>query len=559
MLNRRWLTARRLLKSGEFKELFVRSIKVFLDFISKETQIDYLVWRERWVDLKEEEERRIVEEIDLLSENPSFKILLNADSVDPISLFSTIRSVKSQIYPNWMLEISNLHELDSNVSREIFSMTDDRIAFSESLEPSIEEWIIELDAGVSLHKTALADVAFSIVNDSEIQLVYGDHDHVDNSGIFLDPHMKPVWNAELFSAINYMAPFVICEKGIWNDYRTINADQHDFLLEVTKNISSETIHHIPRILSTVHITDKSSHLDPPIKKTPKTFRSPEPLVSVLIPTHNKGKILEKCLESLFSLTDYSRFEVILVDHETDENKALKVIECFQDKENFNVVNFSGSFNFSAIMNRAAKAATGDILVLLNNDTEIVEPEWLKEIVFRLSDPEIGIVGALLLFGDGTIQHAGIHPGVDGLMGHGHKHKSGDSSGYFNRLLAVHEVAAVTGACLAIEKPTWKALGGLDEKNLPVAYNDVDLCLKAREAGLKVILNPFVKVIHHESVSRGVDDDPKRNERLNKELSIMKQRWKEKLNFDPAYSPNLNFVEGGFELAEKPRYIPRWKT
>ena len=137
------------------------------------------------------------------------------------------------------------------------------------------------------------------------------------------------------------------------------------------------------------------------------------------------------------------------------------------------------------------------------------------------------------------------------MGHGHKHFSGESSGYFSRLKAVHEVAAVTGACLAVEKSTWFDLGGLDEKNLAVAYNDIDLCFKAREKGLRVIFTPYAKVVHHESVSRGADNDPEINPRLQKELETMRSRWSELIEIDPAYSPNLSFDGGSFKLAANP--------
>ena len=208
-------------ESGEFKELLVRFFRFLARLVVKEIQIDYQIWREKWVDLKEGEKKRILEEINSLTKNPSFKIILNVDPADPISyLFLTIESIKSQIYSDWVLQISNLNELDSNISQEIYSMDDDRITFSEFLFFDLEtkDWIIELDVGVNLHEAALADVAFSIEDNPEIKIIYGDHDHVNASGVFLDPHMKPIWNAELFSSINYMAPFIICEKSIWNDY-----------------------------------------------------------------------------------------------------------------------------------------------------------------------------------------------------------------------------------------------------------------------------------------------------------------------------------------------------
>jgi len=151
----------------------------------------------------------------------------------------------------------------------------------------------------------------------------------------------------------------------------------------------------------------------------------------------------------------------------------------------------------------------------------------------------------------------VHPGVGGLMGHGHKHRRGDDPGYFGRLTVAHEVAAVTGACLGITRPDWDRLGGLDEEHLAVAYNDIDLCLRAREAGLRVVFTPHAVLHHHESVSRGFDDDPARNERLAGEVAVMRQRWGDQLDVDPAYSPNLALTGNDFTLAEHPRVEPVW--
>ena len=223
-----------------------------------------------------------------------------------------------------------------------------------------------------------------------------------------------------------------------------------------------------------------------------------------------------------------------------------------------VTEFFGEFNFSAQINQAAELASGEILVLLNNDTEVIEKDWLKRLVSQVSRPAVGIAGPILLFSNGTIQHAGIPPGFDGLMGHGHKHLKGNSDGYFGRLKVVHEVAAVTGACLAIEKKTWELLNGLDEKCLPVAYNDVDLCLKARKEGFRVLLVPDAKLLHHESVSRGIDKEIFDNPRLIRELSVMSERWGDFLSIDPAYNPNLSFDGGSFSLASKPRVLASWK-
>ena len=285
---------------------------------------------------------------------------------------------------------------------------------------------------------------------------------------------------------------------------------------------------------------------------------PPPRVSVLIPTRDRGRMLERCLSSLLETTDYPDMELVVVDHETTEVRARGVLDGLDGDANTQVIGFSGPFNFAAMINRAAEAASGSVLVLLNNDTEIIDPGWLKELVVQVSRPEVGVAGALLTFGDGTIQHAGVHPGVGGLMGHGHKHLSDGHPGYFGRLLVAHEVAAVTGACLAIQTATWERLGGLDEKNLAVAYNDIDLCLKARQAGLRVVFTPHARLTHHESVSRGVDDDPVRQDRLDSEMAVMRDRWGTDLDVDPAYSPNLSLDGDQFTVAAEPRVTPLWK-
>ena len=551
MLNRRLFTAWRLLKSGKLKEIFKRTFRLLNDLTTEKIEVKYSEWRERWVELNEVEKKRIIEIINSLPHRPIFALLLDVKGGDAVSVFSTINSVMRQLYPNWLLFIMNNDPSDIELSETLSSFNDSRIKIITPDDRELDNWIIELTPKIELHEMCLFATVNSIIANPKIALIYADHDHVDSFGVYCDPYMKPDWNPDLFAAMDYLGPIIAYKKELWETFKETGVDKHQLLIQTTKELSSDEVFHIPNVLSTVRIADNQNHLEPVCKRVIYDLAEPEPTVSILIPTRNQGQMLERCLESIFEETNYSDFEVVLVDHETVEPRALKVIETFREKENFNVINFSGSFNFSSMMNRAAMAAEGRILVLLNNDTEIVESTWLTELVSQVSRPEVGIAGALLLFADGTIQHAGVHPGKRGLMGHGHKHFSGESSGYFSRLKAVHEVAAVTGACLAVEKSTWFDLGGLDEKNLAVAYNDIDLCFKAREKGLRVIFTPYAKVIHHESVSRGADNDPEINSRLRKELETMLSRWSELIEIDPAYSPNLSFDGGSFKLAANP--------
>ena len=551
MLKRRWAAAWLLLKSRKFRELSKRILRLVRNSAGKKTSIDYTKWRERWIELNEEEKKRIEEDVKNLTNSPSFSLILDAKRATPVSLFSTIESVVGQLYPNWFLYIKNSSNLDSDPKKRILSFNDSRIKLAGPELSELNEWIIELEAGTRLHDAALFVLSTSINENPDNQIIYSDHDHVDDLGRFRDPHMKPDWNADLFAAMNYMKPLAACSKELWLSHRDKSSSQHSFLIEATRNLSNEKIFHIPNVLASVEITDDYSHLKPPCERIFRDPPSPAPKVSILVPSRDQGHMIERCLESLFDKTDYPNYEVVLIDHETSEPKALRVIEEFKTKDNFQVVDFSGVFNFSAMINNAVEVAQGQVLLLLNNDTEVVDPGWLTEIVSQVSRPEVGIVGALLVFNDDTIQHAGVHPDPEGFMTHGHKHWPRESAGYFSRLLAVHEVAAVTGACLAIRKDTWDLLDGLDEKNLPVAYNDIDLCLKARKAGLKIIFTPYAYLVHHESISRGIDLEPEKNLRLQKELNVMHDRWGKMLSSDPAYNPNLDFNRGGFNLKKNP--------
>jgi len=534
------------------KEFLIRSIGFLRNASNEKPGIDYVTWREKWVELDEEKRSFFYEKLDTLISRPLFSVFISTDNTNLDSLFLTIESVRNQIYPDWILYLISENQLDPDLCEKVSSFGDSRIKLGRSESFDVGDWFVGLDPTTRLHEAAFLSAVIAINENQGISIVYTDHDHIGHSRNFCDPHMKPAWNADLFAAMDYLSPLVFCEKELWKIWIDYKSDRHGFLLEATKGLSSSQIFHIPSVLASVQTGYEDSHLRPPVKRPIYEVPDPEPLVSILIPTRDQGRMLKKCLESLYKETNYSNFEIVLVDHETSDPKALKVITEFELKENFEVVSFSGDFNFAAMVNRAAEVANGDVFVLLNNDTEIFDAGWLKELVAQVSRPEIGIAGALLLFGDGTIQHAGIHPGVGGLMGHGHKHLPGDDSGYFSRLKAVHEVAAVTGACLAIEKATWCDLSGLDEENLAVAYNDVDLCLKVRQKNLKVIFTPFSKVFHHESVSRGIDDTPERNARLQSEIQVMQERWGDMLNDDPAYSSNLSFDGGGFSLAKTPK-------
>ena len=554
---RRWITAWRLVRSGDLSELARRTV-VFVERLGdRPTRVNYSQWRRRWVEIDDPARYRIDELVAALPHRSTFTVLVPADGADAALLEATVRSVCAQRYPDWLLCLTGAGAPDAAVVAAVAKVGDERVRFTGPSPAPSGEWVARLTPGDLLGEAALFVVAEVINSSGAAAIVYTDHDHIGPDGRFIDPHMKPDWNPDLLSGMDYFEILTAYRADLWQAHVVDATSPHDLAVRATARLKASQVVHVPHVLASLRVVGDVSHLIPATVRVTDALPDPPPKVSVLIPTRDRGRMLDRCLSSLRETTDYPDVEVVIVDHETTETRARQVIDGAAGKPNTQVIGFSGPFNFSAMINRAAEAASGEILVLLNNDTEVVDPGWLTELAAQVSRPEVGVAGAVLTFGDGTIQHAVVHPGVGGLMGHGHKHLPGDHPGYFGRLLVAHEVAAVTGACLAVEADTFARLGGLDEEHLAVAYNDVDFCLRARQAGLRVVMTPHARLIHHESASRGVDRDPAGNTRLAAELSVMRNRWGEVLDADPAYSPNLSFTGHGFGLEETPRLPPPW--
>jgi GT2 family glycosyltransferase len=261
-------------------------------------------------------------------------------------------------------------------------------------------------------------------------------------------------------------------------------------------------------------------------------------VSIIIPTKDKASLLRRAIASLLERTQYEAFELIVVDNGSQEPDTVELFGSVARHPQVHIVQSPGPFNYSALNNYGATFAQGNILLLLNNDVEIIEPGWLSEMVGLASRPDIGCVGAKLYYPDGTIQHAGVVTGPSGGAGHGHKHAPRRARGYLDRLATVTNVSAVTAACLAVRADVYWEVGGLDENALRVAFNDVDFCLKVAAAGYRNVWTPFAELIHHESVSRGKDIDAKSAKRFAGELDTLQRRWSFRLIRDPYYSPHL---------------------
>jgi GT2 family glycosyltransferase len=291
------------------------------------------------------------------------------------------------------------------------------------------------------------------------------------------------------------------------------------------------------------------------------YRLPEqpPLVSIIVPTRDKPALIRQCVESLRTKTTYPRYEILVVDNQSTNLESLAYLTALAGQETVRVLRYDYPFNYSAINNFAAREARGEVLCLLNNDTKIISEDWLEEMVGHLLQPKVGVVGAKLYFPDGRVQHAGDTVGPGGCANHLHAFIERDDPGYCNRAAVAQELSAVTAACLVTWKNIYQRMGGLEEKHLPVTFNDVDYCLRVREAGYRIVWTPHAELYHHEFESRGKDKSPEKAHRARREVAHMRKRWKHVMRHDPFYNPNLGYQRPDFLLSNAPMVERPWLT
>ena len=277
-----------------------------------------------------------------------------------------------------------------------------------------------------------------------------------------------------------------------------------------------------------------------------------PLVSIIIPTRDRKDLLSRCIASLDRLTTYQPKEIVIVDNGSVEAETKQYLAALSKRNDVRIIAAPGPFNYSHLINLGIAQATGEVLAILNNDTEAIEPDWLHEMVSQALRADVGLVGCLLLYPDNSIQHAGVVLGLSGIAGHLFRGMSLQQQCYAGRALVTQDLSAVTGACHVMRRAVFERVGGLDETHLAVAYNDIDLCLRVREAGLRVIYTPHARLIHRHKSSRGVDSRPERLTAFAWEREYMRSRWPAVINDDPFFNPNLSLRGVKCRLATAPR-------
>ena len=461
-------------------------------------------------------------------------------------------------------------------------------ATNDALQLATGDWVAFLDHDDLLAEHSLFWVADAINRHPKVSLIYSDEDKIDAKGRRFDPYFKCDWNLSLFYSHNlithlavYRADLLQKVGGLREGYE--GAQDYDLALRCIERIESDQIHHIPRILyhwrRHHESTAQSSEAKPyamlageralndhfqrqRVNASAKLighgyrvsydFPKSSPMVTLIIPTRNQMQLIRQCVESILSKTIYPNYEILIVDNGSDNPETLCYLESLETQAQVRVLRDNRPFNFSALNNAAVKEARGELVGLINNDIIVITPEWLTEMVRLAIQPKIGAVGARLWYPNDTLQHGGVILGIGGWAGHAHKGFPKGCHGYVGRMSLISEFSAITGACLVIQKAIYEKLGGLNEKDLQIACNDVDFCLRVRKAGYRNVWTPYAELYHLESATRGYEDDPMKKARFAKEVQYVKQQWGEFFLHDPAYSPNLTLDHEDFSLAWPPR-------
>jgi len=530
---------------------------------------------------------------------PAFALGMSLPAGSEARLALTLRSLREQTAGNWTLQVVAESEMPQQLAAE------HRLAWYRSLGGRTEwlnrrlisseaHWVALIDAGDQLAAHTLFSVADAFFRHPEWRALYSDEDRIDLQDLRSAPHFKPDFNLDLMRSLPYVGGLLALRRELFDelgglDARWDGAEEYDLALRVAERTGATGFGHIADILyHRLTISGRSrrpvadicadlpkivqAHLDrsgivataqPGVLthtcRVQYRHAGPDPLVSIIVPTKNQLSLLKRCVETVLQITEYQNYELIIVDNGSDENDAREYLQRIEDKgdeigSRIRVVRHPGGFNFAAMNNRTVReAAHGEYICLLNNDAAPLEGAWLTEMMALARRPDVGVVGAKLFYPDGRLQHGGVILGVGwgSPADHPHIGEPGNTFGYWGRMQVVQDLSAVTAACLLSPRTVYEQVGGLDEETFAVAYNDVDYCLKVREAGRLVVWTPFARLLHEANASlrsevKGKTVDEK-NARFAREQLAMYRRWMPRIAFDPAYNRNLSSFAFGFAV------------
>lgn len=561
-------------------------------------EIPYSKWIERHLPSKGELER---ERRTKFEYQPRISIVVPLYKTPEKYLKRLIESVKEQTYPNWELCLSDgsgensplkgfLAEAAAGDGRIRVVSNECQLQISENTNAGIAaatgDFIAFADHDDELTPHALFCCVKALNDRRDVQVLYSDEDKMSMDGHkFFQPHFKPDYNPDLLCTVNYVCHLFVVSRAVVEQVGMLRreydgAQDYDFVFRCMEAVKEEEICHIPKILYHWRCHEDSTAENPESKAyafeagkraieahyertgvaaevcqgeflglyRTRFHRSHDPLISIVIPNKDHIDDLKRCMDAIDSHSTYTNYEYIIVENNsTEEATFVYYKELEKANPKAHVVYWDGPFNFSAINNFGVSFAKGEYLLLLNNDTEIINPDCLEEMLGYCMQNRVGAVGARLYYEDDTIQHAGVVIGFGGIAGHCFVMQPRGTTGYCHRIICAQDYSAVTAACMMVKREAFDKVKGLTEE-LAVAFNDIDFCLKLREAGYLIVYNPYAELYHYESKSRGLEDTPEKVARFNREMSIFEKRWPEILrDGDPYYNPNLTLKSQDFSL------------
>jgi len=562
-------------------------------------QESYRKWIDSYDSLTDKKRAKIKQHIISMRLRPLISVVMPVYNPSVDLLEQAINSVQKQLYSNWELCIADDNSPDSRIRNllEKFTENDSRIkvifreenghiseASNSALSLVTGDYVALLDHDDQLPEHSFFHVAEEINKHPDAALIYSDEDKINTMGERCFPHFKPDLNLDLLFSQNYICHLLVIKTNLLMEIGGFRkgyegAQDHDLVIRCIERIKHEKVRHIPKVLyhwrmhkdsTAATATAKEYTNDAGIKLlndyiernklnamvcsglVPNSYRikyaiNGSPLVSIIIPTKDQIDLLKTCIDSIENNTTYLNYEIIIVNNRSIEPSIIKYFQKLSEKNHIRIIDYDDVFNYSKINNYAVEQAAGEYICLMNNDIEVISPEWLEEMLSQAMRPEIGCVGAKLYYPNNKVQHGGVILGIGGVAGHSHKYFEKDASGYHSRLKLVQNMSAVTAACLVVSKNVFIQVGGFNGVNLKVAFNDIDFCLRVRNLGLSNLWSPYAELYHHESMSRGQENTLEKRKRFYSEVNYMTKRWGKALTEDPFYNPNLSKQFEDFSL------------
>lgn len=535
----------------------------------------------------------------VFSYQPLISIIIPTFNTPVRFLNDVMDSIENQTYRNWEVCIADGHSSNKKTLkrlRELAALPKVKVKFldenymisgntNEALKLAEGEFISLMDHDDVIEPNALFEFVKLLNEQPQLDFIYSDEDKISKNGKhYLVPHFKPDFSIDNLRCVNYITHFVCIRKTLldevgWLDSQCDGAQDYDLFLRIAD--ATKQIGHVTKILYHWRITEQSTaraaankpyvmeagknalrkhlernHIRGQVRDGMEpTFYKVDyeiignPKISIIIASKDHVEDLDKCIKSILNKSTYQNYEIIVVENNSEDEETFTYYKTLIQDPRIQVVYWKYEFNYSKINNFGATFASGDYLLLLNNDIEVISPNWLEEMLMMAQRKEVGAVGAKLFYGDHTIQHAGVIVGIGGVAGHSHRFYPGESVGYVGRLIISQNLSAVTAACLMVKKKIFEEVDGLTEK-YRVAFNDIDFCLKIREKGYLNVMTPFAQLYHYESKSRGYEDTVEKQERFLGEQLMFKEDWRDILEHgDPFYNPNLTLIAEDFSLKQ----------